>query len=61
LDNTFVATCESRGSKQEDADDGASYVPFIGGSACLGSLGPIRGMCNHVNSAKHMDDIGSLS
>jgi hypothetical protein len=37
------------------------YVLFVGGSACLGSEGPVRGMCNHVHSAKHKVDMSRLS
>jgi hypothetical protein len=37
------------------------YIPFGYGSACMGSYGPARGTCNHVNSVKHMADMGRLS
>jgi hypothetical protein len=37
------------------------YVPLLGGSASLGSYVPICETCNHVYSAKHMDDMGRLS
>jgi hypothetical protein len=40
---------------------GTCDVPFGCGSACLGSYGPVRGTCNHVNSAKRMADMGRLS
>jgi hypothetical protein len=40
---------------------GTCYVPFGCGSACLGSWGSVRGMCNHVNNAKHRADMGRLS
>jgi hypothetical protein len=40
---------------------GTCYILFVGGSTCLGSYGPVRGMRNHVDSAKHMADMGRHS
>jgi hypothetical protein len=40
---------------------GTCYVPFVGGSVCLASNGPVHGTRNHVDSAKHRADIGRLS
>jgi hypothetical protein len=37
------------------------YAPFGCGSAGLGSLEPVHGMCNHVNNAKHRANMGRLS
>jgi hypothetical protein len=37
------------------------YVLFVGGSTCLGSLVPVRGMHNHIDSTKHKADMGRLS
>jgi hypothetical protein len=36
-------------------------VPFVGGSACLGTYGPVHGTCNHLNSANHRANMGRLS
>jgi hypothetical protein len=39
---------------------GTCFVPFVYGSACMGSKGLVHGMCNHVDSTKHRADMGRL-